>query len=182
MNPSRTIAVTIATAALAATAGCGKGEDPKAAAPTAAPPAAAAAVPSSTLAQQSTTVPFVPTRKADKPSRRNLPKKVRRRDVRDLAERFTKAWTTLELGNGDPKARRELAEAITPQFAGELAQIQLQPREDPAELVDVDVIRHSGSARRWTAVVRLLRHGSTEYLQPEIARQDGRLVVTGLSW
>lgn len=185
MNPSRKIAAAIAAAAVLAIAGCGKGENPSAAAstPSSAPPVVNAVPPStpSSRAPQSTTVPSVPTRKAAKPSRRNLPKKVRRRDVRDLAERFAKAWTTLELGKGDSDARRELAETIDAKFAAEISQMKLTPREDPAEIKGVQVIQHPG-ARRWTAVVRLVRHGATEYLQPEISRRGGRLVVTGLSW
>lgn len=188
MNPSRTTAAAIAAAAVLALASCGKTNGPQAPAstPSSSPPQVAAAAPSSSPSSparpQSTTVPSVPTRKADKPSRKGLPKKVRRRDVRDLAERFAKAWTTLEFGKGDPAARRELAATIDAGFAAEIAQMQLAPREDPAKLKGVDVIQHPGGKRRWTAVVRLVRHGATEYLQAEIARKDGRLVVTGMSW
>lgn len=185
--PQTKAAVTAAIATLLL-AGCGKDDLARATSP--APPPTAAAnssttstttTPSTSPASSATRPPSVLAAKASKPSRRNLPRKVRRRDVEDLARRFTRAWTTLELGEGDPEARRELAATITPQFAAQLRQMQMQPRADLAEIKAIDVIQRSGR-RRWTAVVRLMRHGATEYLQPQIARRDGRLLVTGMSW
>lgn len=115
------------------------------------------------------------------PRRSGIPRSVHRGDVERLARRFVRAWTTLETGQRDAGAQAELVATIDQTFSRELAQEHLPANPEKARLAGLKTLSVPGNKGRWMVVVHLIRHASSLYLQLDIRRTGGRLLIHGFS-
>lgn len=120
--------------------------------------------------------PVTPTTSRSVPRR---PRPVSGDQVERLARRWARAWTAAESGRATARDRSTLEALTSPEWLRQLRAHPLATRPDRARVVRVEVLKLS--ARRWMAVVQLLRSQSTEYLQLDIRRVGRGLRVRGLS-